>query len=203
MRFFVDIDMANTLHLEGAELLVFSALSLLASKQPGNGTKEQLANLSRCGSRQTAMRALDSLIDRGLVVKSAAGYNVQNGHDDVQNGHENVQNGRENVQNGQNLKESNKEKENNILNTHKRECVYSHTRTRPAWAPSWEEYNSYCVSRNCLKSTMYAFWDHHEGITNWDIKGDWHAAFRRWQEKDEQKYAREQQRRQLLDPNYR
>lgn len=94
MKFFtVDITRAEALNLEGAELLVFSALSYLASNKPWKGSMEELAKMSRCGSLWTAQRAVKSLILKGYISRDEQGLCVvQNAQNDVQNAQDSVQN---------------------------------------------------------------------------------------------------------------
>ena len=203
MRFFVDIDKAVTLHLEGAELLVFSALSLLASKQPWNGSAAELAAKSRCGSRMTAARAAEKLASMGLINLS-----VSTG---VKMTIELAQNGQVGAQNEQVLKESNKENINNIF---KGEGDISRTPTREfgennfsknvIWdrPATWQECRDYCYQFHGTKETYEKFYRHYEA-TGWFGIKNWRAKLRNWIVEDTKRDMLELQRQQRYDPNYR
>lgn len=101
--FIVDINSAQQLNLSGSELLVYSALAYLTKRRAWKGSTYQLAKLSRCGSYKTAGRALERLLERGVVTKTDNGYIIgQN----VPSIGQNVPQMRQNVPN---LKESSKE----------------------------------------------------------------------------------------------
>ena len=74
--FLVDINSAQQLDLSGSELLVYSALVYLTKHSAWKGSTYQLAKLSRCGSYKTAGRALERLLERGLIIKTDSGYAV-------------------------------------------------------------------------------------------------------------------------------
>ena len=71
--FLVDINSAQQLNLSGSELLVYSALVYLTKHSAWKGSTYQLAKLSRCGDRKTAQRALERLLERGLIGKTECG----------------------------------------------------------------------------------------------------------------------------------
>ena len=71
--FLVDINSAQQLDLSGSELLVYSALVYLTKHSAWKGSTYQLAKLSRCGDRKTAQRALERLLERGLIGKTECG----------------------------------------------------------------------------------------------------------------------------------
>ena len=89
LQFFrIDIDVARRLGLEGAELLVYSALSYLCKKGAYSGTYSELSELSCCGGRMTASRIVKRLLDRGLLIQTEAGImlgDAQNERCDAQN----------------------------------------------------------------------------------------------------------------------
>lgn len=101
--FIVDINSAQQLDLTGSELLVYSALAYLTKRKAWKGSSYQLAKYSRCGSANTAKRAADRLIERGLIVQDSNGYIV------LQNDAVKLQNDAKLLQNDANLKESSKE----------------------------------------------------------------------------------------------
>lgn len=101
--FIVDINSAQQLDLTGSELLVYSALVYLTKRRAWKGSTYQLAKLSRCGNRMTAGRALERLIERGLVFRTVNGLSL------AQNEPSLAQNEPQTAQNEQNLKESSKE----------------------------------------------------------------------------------------------
>ena len=74
--FLVDINSAQQLDLAGSELLVYSALVYLTKHSAWKGSPNQLAKLSRCGKRMTALRALEKLLERGLVIKTDSGLRI-------------------------------------------------------------------------------------------------------------------------------
>ena len=67
MVFVVDTHIADELGLTGSELLVYSALAYLTKRKAWKGSTYQLAKLRRCGNRNTAQRALERLLAKGLV----------------------------------------------------------------------------------------------------------------------------------------
>ena len=101
--FIVDINSAQQLDLTGSELLVYSALAYLTKRKAWKGSTYQLAKLSRCGSDDTANRALSRLEKRGLIVRNESGIVVP------QNAAAIPQNAAKLPQNAANLKESSKE----------------------------------------------------------------------------------------------
>ncbi len=101
--FIVDINSAQQLDLTGSELLVYSALAYLTKRKAWKGSPNQLAKLSRCGKRMTALRALERLLERGLVIKTDSGLRI------AQNEQVVAQNEHKIAQNEQKLKESSKE----------------------------------------------------------------------------------------------
>ena len=101
--FIVDINSAQQLNLSGSELLVYSALAYLTKRKAWKGSSYKLAKYSRCGSRMTAERAVDRLIERGLIVQNSNGYIV------AQNELPIAQNEPKMAQNEPNPKESSKE----------------------------------------------------------------------------------------------
>ena len=106
--FLVDINSAQQLDLSGSELLVYSALVYLTKHSAWKGSTYQLAKLSRCGNRNTAQRALERLIAKGLVALEDNGAVV------VQNEPRMVQNEPKMVQNEPNPKKvTKKDKINN------------------------------------------------------------------------------------------
>ncbi len=101
--FIVDINSAQQLDLTGSELLVYSALAYLTKRRAWKGSTYQLAKLSRCGSADTANRALSRLEKRGLIVRDESGIVVP------QNAAAITQNAAKLPQNASNPKESSKE----------------------------------------------------------------------------------------------
>lgn len=101
--FIVDIGNAQQLDLTGSELLVYSALAYLTKRKAWKGSTYKLAKYSRCGSANTAKRAVDRLIERGLIVQDSNGYIV------LQNDAVKLQNDAKLLQNDANPKESSKE----------------------------------------------------------------------------------------------
>lgn len=101
--FIVDINSAQQLNLTGSELLVYSALAYLTKRKAWKGSTYQLAKLSRCGSHDTAQRAVDRLVEHGLIVQDNNGIIV------TQNATAITQNASKITQNASNLKESSKE----------------------------------------------------------------------------------------------
>lgn len=200
---YIPYDKAIALKLEGAEMLVFFAIYRLSYYKPWKGTKEQLAKFALCGGRMTASRALDSLLKKGYVVQTEAGYHAQIEQD-------NAQNERGNAQNEQNSKESNKENiNNNIIKMGERDISRTPTLTRDVkWdkPASLEEYTAYAKEHNCLKKTYNKFYRHYEAA-GWRGICNWRAKLLEWidedNEKAEREAAREEQRRQLMNPYYR
>lgn len=103
MFYTVDISLAQELNLAGSDALVYFALVFLTKKRAWKGSSYKLANYSRCGDRMTAGRALDRLIERGLVIKDDRGYSI------AQNEPSNAQIVPQVAQNVPNSKESTKE----------------------------------------------------------------------------------------------
>jgi len=110
--------------LIGNDILVFSALCVLCHNGPWELNYVELSNQSGCGSRTTAKRSCDTLLNKHLVaiankmvyvLKSpfldAGAQNVQSSAQNVQLGAQNVQLGAQNVQLGaQNVQFSEKER---------------------------------------------------------------------------------------------
>ena len=95
----IHIETAECLGLMGSDAQVYFALAYLAKHEAWRGSYRELARLSRCGCANTAMRSVQRLIQRGLV---------------LQNGANTLQIVAQKLQNGAILKESNKENNNNI-----------------------------------------------------------------------------------------
>ena len=103
MYFAVDITLAQELNLKGSDAMVYFTLVFLTKKRAWKGSSYKLAKYSRCGSAMTAGRALDRLIERGLVVKDDNGLSLP------QNDAVKPQNDASLHQNEAKLKESSKE----------------------------------------------------------------------------------------------
>lgn len=193
----VDISIAEALHLEGAELLVFSALSYLSSSKPWKGSSAELAALSRCGSKWTAQRALNSLTEKGYITTNAEGVSVQNAPKAVQNAPVAEQNAPIAVQNAP-ISKRKEPKENinnnisvcenkNIAPAHAHE-VFLDSKEGTRWdkPTSVEEYKQYAKSINCPLDTYYLFYQFYES-NGWKDVRNWRAKLKYWINKDKQK----------------
>lgn len=94
MRYFVDTTKAEELGLSGTNLMVYSTLQLLCANGQWKLNYHKLAQLSQCGSVQTAMRAFKILFQNGIV---------------------SFQNGMVSFQNGTKSKEKKKQEKENII----------------------------------------------------------------------------------------
>ena len=92
MFYRIDADMMDDLGLWGREAMVFSALLYLCKNAPWKGTYTELAKISRCGNRDTALRMLERLQQRGLIYITDDGICIaQTAHQDTQTAHINAQ----------------------------------------------------------------------------------------------------------------
>lgn len=146
--FLVDINSALQLDLSGSELLVYSALVYLTKHSAWKGSTYQLAKLSRCGNRNTAQRALERLIAKGLVALEDNGAVV------VQNEPRMVQNEPKMVQNAPKLKESNKENINNIKESKE---VKEPPSFHPLFLEFWKNYSPVGDDRKYKKACSQLF----------------------------------------------
>ena len=103
MYYSIDSDIAKQLDLVGTDAMVYFTICYLARKRAWKGSSYKLANYSRCGSADTAGRALCRLIERGLIMATIDGYIVP------QNAAVIPQNAAKVPQNAANSKESSKE----------------------------------------------------------------------------------------------
>lgn len=92
MYYRIDDKQMDDLGLWGREAMVFSALLYLCKNAPWKGTYTELAKNSRCGNRDTALRMLERLQQRGLIYITGDGICIaQTAHQDTQTAHINAQ----------------------------------------------------------------------------------------------------------------
>ena len=103
MYFVVDTHIGDDIDVTGSDALVYFALSYLTKHGAWKGSSYKLAKYSLCGSADTASRALDRLVERGLFVRISDGSIVP------QNAAVTPQNAAKVPQNAANPKESSKE----------------------------------------------------------------------------------------------
>ena len=102
MKLLLDDKATRGFDLNANEACIFAAI--LKCTRAGRGWygnyRELAAAMPFVMSRQTASRAVDKLLNLGLIEvrENETLFAVQNGHEDVQNGRDNDQNGREDVQ---------------------------------------------------------------------------------------------------------
>ena len=148
MFFVVDTHIADELGLTGSELLVYSALAYLTKRKAWKGSPNQLAKLSRCGKRMTALRALEKLLERGLLIKTDGGLRI------AQNEQVVSQNEQKIAQNEPNLKESSKENINKIKESKEvKELPSFH----PLFLEFWKNYSPVGDDRKYKKSCSQLF----------------------------------------------
>ena len=148
MFFVVDTHIADELGLTGSELLVYSALAYLTKRKAWKGSPNQLAKLSRCGKRMTALRALEKLLERGLLIKTDGGLRI------AQNEQVVSQNEQKIAQNEPNLKESSKENINKIKESKEvKELPSFH----PLFLEFWKNYSPVGDDRKYKKACSQLF----------------------------------------------
>ena len=160
--FLVDINSAQQLNLSGSELLVYSALVYLTKHSAWKGSTYQLAKLSRCGNRNTAQRALERLLAKGLVALT------DNGEVMVQNEPRMVQNEPRMVQNEPNPKKVTKK---NIINNSQSLSVSKETDRTDGLTDFdifWANFAPTAPFRK-YKTACRKFWD------SKDMTNDWRA----------------------------
>ena len=103
MFYQIDIDIAEQFDLSGTDAMVYFTLAYLSKKRAWKGSSYKLAKYSRCGSADTAGRALERLEKRGLIIRDIHGISLP------QNAAVNPQNDANLQQNAAKPKESTKE----------------------------------------------------------------------------------------------
>lgn len=146
--FIVDINSAQQLNLTGSELLVYSALTYLTKRRAWKGSTYKLAKYSRCGSADTAYRALSRLEKRGLIVREESGIVVP------QNAAVKTQNAAKLPQIAANPKESSKENINKIKESKE---VKEPPSFHPLFLEFWKNYSPVGDDRKYKKACSQLF----------------------------------------------
>ncbi len=184
MYYRTDIDICNTLDLWGREAMVYSALLYLCKAAPYKGTATELANFSRCGTYMTALRMLDILEEKGLIVRGAEGISIaQNVDNDTQNVDNDTQIVDSNTQIVQILRERTKEniKENNKEsvgdNTHTRTLVFD--KNKIFEPPIWKDWETFAREHKIELLVYQKAWCYYM-MRGWKDVQDWKAALMYW-----------------------
>lgn len=130
--------------------MIYELLYAACRSGSWKGSYQDLAELSCCGSKATALRGVAELEKKGLITKDENGYRI-NAVEVVQNETVAVQNETVSVQNETNLKERSKE---NNLNNYK----YSSTTTRTDFDFFWYLYSP-DPSQYRYKKQCEAYWN--------------------------------------------
>ncbi|MCQ2340861.1 MAG: MarR family transcriptional regulator [Paludibacteraceae bacterium] len=180
----IEIGTCTTLHLHGSEAMVYSALLYLCKNTPYTGSATELADFSCCGTKYTALRMLDRLEEKGLIIKSADGISlVQNATASVQNATASVQNATASVQNATILRERTKEniKENNKEsvgdNTHTRTLVFD--KNKIFEPPIWKDWEAFAREHKIELLVYQKAWCYYM-MRGWKDVQDWKAALMYW-----------------------
>lgn len=138
--------------LTGSDLLVYCALRYLSKSGAWKGSSYKLAELSGCGSADTARRVITKLINSGLVT------NTENGYILTQNAAHAPQNAAVIAQNAANSKESIKENKNNTKQTSLSVNADRRTDFLDEFDVFWNAYNPEREHRK-LKSACRKVWE--------------------------------------------